>query len=167
MPESRSGRRTASDWNTSARVNMPAPATTHAISAPRTPVATPNWLGRVKTPPPTIEPTTIPVRVRTDTFWTALLVSVVLIVLLSSPADGAIVGSSEVVLKRLRERCVEPSEPRAGRPPDRGPSATPARGRRRRRRRPAETGNFEACSSVRAGGAVTSPRTVPYGRSGS
>src|SRR3954453_20298004 len=152
MPESRSGRRTASDWNTSARVNMPAPATTHAISAPRTPVATPNWLGRVKTPPPTIEPTTIPVRVRTDTFWTALLLPVVLIVLLSSPADGPIVGSSEVVLKRLRERCVEPSEPRAGRPPDRAPSATPARVRRRRRRRPRRRGTSRPAPPFALGG---------------
>jgi hypothetical protein len=39
-----------------------------AMMAPSTPVAEPKLLGSVKTPPPTIEPMTIPTSVGTETF---------------------------------------------------------------------------------------------------
>ncbi|CAM5730815.1 hypothetical protein SBADM41S_07479 [Streptomyces badius] len=45
---------------------MPVPATAQAIRAPATPVSCANRLGSEKTPAPTIEPTTIAVRVRSD-----------------------------------------------------------------------------------------------------
>ena len=86
-PLSRSGRRTASDWKTKASISIPVPAITQAISAPSTPVAVPNSPGRVKTPPPTIEPTTMPARVRTETFWTVLCCPVVIASSSCSSAD--------------------------------------------------------------------------------
>lgn len=43
---------------------MPVPATAQAIRAPATPVSCANRRGSEKTPAPTIEPTTIAVRVR-------------------------------------------------------------------------------------------------------
>ena len=49
-------------------MSIPVPAMTQAMMAPSTPVAEPKLLGSVKTPPPTIEPTTIPISVRIETF---------------------------------------------------------------------------------------------------
>ena len=71
MPLSRSGRRTASDWNTSASISIPSPASSHAITAPTTPLASAKLRGSVNTPPPTIEPTTIAASVSIATFGTA------------------------------------------------------------------------------------------------
>src|SRR5215212_6097556 len=42
-------------------MSMPAPATSHAISAPATPVSWAKRRGSENTPAPTIDPTTIPV----------------------------------------------------------------------------------------------------------
>src|SRR5699024_1352411 len=61
-PASSLGLRTAKDWKHSASINIPTPDTTHAITAPPTPVAIANRPGSVKTPAPTIEPTTSAVK---------------------------------------------------------------------------------------------------------
>jgi len=58
----------ASDWKTSASMSMPAPAMAHAIRAPMTPVADANRRGRLNTPAPTIEPTTIAASTAKDIF---------------------------------------------------------------------------------------------------
>jgi hypothetical protein len=50
-------------WKTNASINMPVPATTQAMMAPATPVAVANRAGKKNTPAPTIDPTTIAVRV--------------------------------------------------------------------------------------------------------
>src|SRR5690242_6911072 len=62
-PESKVGLRIARFWKTKASINMPVPATAHAISEPRIPVATPKRAGSEKTPAPTMLPTTMPVNV--------------------------------------------------------------------------------------------------------
>src|SRR5262245_6217629 len=49
-------------------MSMPAPAIAQAISAPNGPVAAPNRPGREKMPAPTIEPTTMAVKVRRENF---------------------------------------------------------------------------------------------------
>ena len=71
MPALRSGLRTASDLKTNASMNIPEPAMAQAIIAPSAPVSAPNRRGRTKTPEPTIDPTTIAVRVPTLTFLSA------------------------------------------------------------------------------------------------
>jgi hypothetical protein len=63
MPESRSGLRMARVWKTNASISMPVPATTQAMMVPVTPVAVANRAGKENTPAPTIDPTTIAVRV--------------------------------------------------------------------------------------------------------
>ena len=50
-------------------MGIPVPAMIQAMMAPSTPVAEPKLLGSVKTPPPTIEPMTIPTSVGTETFF--------------------------------------------------------------------------------------------------
>ena len=47
---------------------MPVPAMTQAINAPATPVACPNFDGRVKIPAPIIEPMTSEIREPSDSF---------------------------------------------------------------------------------------------------
>jgi hypothetical protein len=49
-------------------MSIPVPAMIQAMVAPSTPVAEPKLLGSVKTPAPTIEPTTIPTSVSVETF---------------------------------------------------------------------------------------------------
>ena len=58
MPESRSGRRIDRFWKTSASINMPVPAMSHAIIAPTPPVVRAKAAGNAKMPEPIIEPTT-------------------------------------------------------------------------------------------------------------
>jgi hypothetical protein len=60
-------------------MSIPVPAMIQAMIAPSTPVAEPKLLGSVKTPPPTMEPTTIPTSVRVETFCGVVLRSVDLI----------------------------------------------------------------------------------------
>src|SRR6478752_7214505 len=71
-PESSSGLRMARFWKTNASINIPVPATAHAINEPRIPVATPNRAGSENTPAPTMPPTTIAVSVGIDIFATPL-----------------------------------------------------------------------------------------------
>ncbi|MNR42792.1 hypothetical protein D3C85_1613490 [compost metagenome] len=65
--------RSARVWNTRASVNIPAPAISHAMTAPMMPVAPPKVRGREKMPAPIIDPTTIPVRASKPSFFSALL----------------------------------------------------------------------------------------------
>src|SRR6185503_14049680 len=51
---------------------MPVPATNQAMMAPNGPVAVANLPGRLKMPAPTIEPTTIPVNAKGDSFCSDL-----------------------------------------------------------------------------------------------
>src|SRR5262245_29879871 len=50
---------------------MPEPAVSHAIMAPKGPVASPKIRGNEKIPAPTMEPTTMPVSAKRDSFWDA------------------------------------------------------------------------------------------------
>ena len=68
MPESRSGLRSARNWKTNASISMPPPAIVQAISAPNGPVAAPNRPGSEKMPAPTIDPTTMAVKVKRENF---------------------------------------------------------------------------------------------------
>ena len=68
MPASRSGLRTARDWKTKASISMPPPATSQAAMAPKGPVAAPNRAGSEKIPAPTMDPTTMAVRVPRENF---------------------------------------------------------------------------------------------------
>jgi hypothetical protein len=52
-------------------MSMPPPAIAQAISAPNGPVAAPNRPGSEKVPAPTIEPTTMAVRVKRENFCSA------------------------------------------------------------------------------------------------
>jgi hypothetical protein len=47
---------------------MPTPAIDHATTAPKGPVALPKACGSEKMPAPTIEPTTIAIKVQTENF---------------------------------------------------------------------------------------------------
>src|SRR3954468_20478961 len=103
-PESSSGLRMARFWNTNASINIPAPATAHAISEPRIPVATPNRAGSENTPAPTMLPTTMAVSVGTDIFatmpgadsaaWTAgtALVGVLGVVIVPTTVGSGLAG---------------------------------------------------------------------------
>jgi hypothetical protein len=59
-------------------MSMPTPAITQAITAPSTPVACAKLRGSEKTPAPTIDPTTIAVRVINGIFCDALTSVVVI-----------------------------------------------------------------------------------------
>ena len=78
--------RIARFWKTKASISMPVPATAHAISEPRMPVATPKRAGSENTPAPTIPPTTIAVSVGTLIRATAPS---------ASRASVVVIGSSE------------------------------------------------------------------------
>jgi hypothetical protein len=68
-----SGRFSASAWNTRASMYMPVPAISQAMMAPNGPVAVAKRPGKLKIPAPTIEPTTMPVRAKRDSFSSDLL----------------------------------------------------------------------------------------------
>src|SRR5215467_16122646 len=70
-PASSSGLQTARVWNTNASISIPAPAITHAIRAPNTPVARAKLRGSENTPAPTIDPTTIAISVVSGNFRTS------------------------------------------------------------------------------------------------
>src|SRR5690606_18661064 len=97
-PESSSGLRIARSWKTKASMSMPVPAIVHAMSAPRTPVSRANLPGRVNTPAPTIEPTTMPIRARVDSFTVGAV-----------PESAAAV-SSVAILGAFSRPTVDPSE---------------------------------------------------------
>ncbi len=81
MPASRSGRRSESVWKTKASISMPTPAMAQAIMAPNGPVSRAKVCGSEKMPAPTIDPTTIAVRVQTENlcwrtvFWDSVISS--------------------------------------------------------------------------------------------
>src|SRR5262245_11574102 len=52
---------------------MPVPAIAQAMMAPNGPVAVANRPGRLKIPAPTIDPTTIPVKAKSESFSVALV----------------------------------------------------------------------------------------------
>jgi hypothetical protein len=88
-----SGRFSASAWNTRANMYMPVPAIAHAMMAPKGPVAVANRPGRLKMPAPTIEPMTIAVSEKSESF-SALAVA----------ADGAEDAVDDVIFPPLSRK---------------------------------------------------------------